>query len=337
MTCEEFLHLLDNEAPVASGEAGAHLASCNACRRAWERAQAMRRELRAMREEPLPPFLHARLIAHLHADRTARRPWWNVAARPAWAGAALVTLLLVAVSGYRFYEWLRPTPLAAPTQVSFYQAPPAPPLAELRAAQAKPLAAPTFAPPAPQKSGVATTRERPRCAPESLAASPFAPAPPTEAMTEAGRLAGAPAQAKAAAPVAHPQGGIAGGVAAQQMDEVRVGQAPFTAESARRALALSAMAAPSAQAAKRPDASGASYAVVCELRSGDVVVGRPLLPASATPWGDAVWHVEVQRDGSVIVHDAAGREIAAAKAPLETVAASLHLSPGPYTLTHAHP
>ncbi|MFI5165228.1 MAG: hypothetical protein ACHQQS_01265 [Thermoanaerobaculales bacterium] len=332
MTCEEFLRLLDDEQPPTSGEAAAHLASCPACRRAWERAQAMRRELRAMREDsPPPPFLHSRVMANVRAERAARRPWWNMVARPAWAGAALVALLLVMVSGYRLYELFRPTPLATPahTVTTMDKVAKTLPQFELRADETERREAAAPAPPPARRPSPAASGERRKSVAEPPMSPAFAPAPPVKVAARPAepaptreREALAPGEQPAAE--AAPRGAAIG----------RAGTT-YSASTANGPLATESSASPPRQLAGA--ASSVSYAVVCVLRAGDVVVGRPLLPGSATPPADTSWQVEVHRDGSVTVRDTTGREITPAKTPLATVAASLHLSPGRYTLVRFRP
>jgi len=326
MTCEEFLRLLDDEAPMTVGDAAAHLAGCPACQRALERAQEVRRELRAMREEPPPPFLHARLMAHLAADRAARRPWWNVAVRPAWASAAIVVLLLVAVSGYRLYEWLRPSPVEPPVQVALRQELPPPPVPELRASDARSPVTPVAAPPSLRKQAGAAAAQQRKAQTGHATAPAFAPAP-TEAPAPGvgGTVPGA------AAPALEGAAGVVG-TSQQAASDSTAKMAEQVTVTGGTASATAALRSKSAQGR-----AATSYAVVCELRFGAAVVARPLLPGSATPWGDTVWQVEVQPDGSVAVRDAAGTRIARAEATIKTVIASLHLPAGRYTLTRFRP
>jgi hypothetical protein len=114
MTCEELLRLLDEDGPLGSAEAKAHLHECPECRAAADWWQSARRELHDMREEPTPPFLHARIMAQVRAAAVAPRPWWRAVPRAAWAGPALLGVVLAAAGSYGLWQGMRPdaTPLA---------------------------------------------------------------------------------------------------------------------------------------------------------------------------------------------------------------------------------
>ena len=96
LSCNDLRRLLDAEAPLDTGEACEHLASCPGCREAvtrWERVEA---QLGAWGSEPTPPFLHARLMAHV---RGAGRQRSTPRLRRFWWAPTLATALLVAAFG----------------------------------------------------------------------------------------------------------------------------------------------------------------------------------------------------------------------------------------------
>jgi hypothetical protein len=109
MTCEEFLRLLDEDRLAGSPEAAAHLQSCPECRYAKEWWHTVRRELRELKDEPTPPFLHTRVMAHVRAGATQRAPWWQVVPRLSWTGPALVGVVLLVASGYGLWQVMRPS------------------------------------------------------------------------------------------------------------------------------------------------------------------------------------------------------------------------------------
>jgi len=317
MTCEEFRRRLDGDEPTDTGEAAAHLERCADCRRLAERADLTRRALRALREEAPPPFLHARVMAHLRdAEPRARR--WQVAARPAWAGAALVALLLVAVSGYRLAEWLRPAPRAeAPVVVGVLQAP-AP--AGEGAAKSVPSVAPNAAPAAPATrhaaNGGAVAKHH-QTAPrvEAPAAGRFAPAPPALAAQREEAVAGDTIAAGAAGTAAAP---------GERRDSARLADAA---------------PAPPAAMAPQMQAMGATshIAIACELAGERGVVARFRLGPGDAPPGAAAWTVIVAANGSLAVRDPSGHDLPAARRPVAVALAGTRLAAGTYLLRRVAP
>ena len=109
MTCEQFLALLDREGSIA-GELGAeHLVGCRSCSAALERWRAVEAEFSAMAQEGPPPFLHARVVAHVRGATAGRDglPWW----RPLWVAPALAVALVVALGGVGLWRQLAPKPV----------------------------------------------------------------------------------------------------------------------------------------------------------------------------------------------------------------------------------
>ncbi|HUK13701.1 MAG TPA: hypothetical protein VLW17_10420 [Thermoanaerobaculaceae bacterium] len=329
MTCEEFRRRLDGDDPTITGEAAAHLERCADCRRLAERAASTRRALRALREEAPPPFLHARVMAHLRA--AALRPrWWNLAVRPAWAGAALVALLLVTVSGYRLAEWLRPAPLPQPPPItaSDLQAPaPAGESTVKAAPPAKSSAAPAAPATRHAANGGAVAKHR-QTAPRAAApsAGKFAPAPPA--------LAAQREEAVAAS------GGAPGAVAADgTIAADATGNAAAAGELRESArLANAAPARPAAMAPQMQAMAATSHiAIACELAGDHGVVARFRLAPGEAPPGAAVWTVTVAADGSLAVRDPAGRDLPAARRPVAVALANTRLAAGTYSLRRVAP
>jgi hypothetical protein len=331
MKCEEFLRLLDAGAPVTTDAAAAHLAQCADCRRRLEHVEAAQRELAAMRDEAPPPFLHARVMAHVRAERRAPRRWWNVALRPVWAGAALVVLLLVAVSGVRIYEWLRPAGRVGPsektpTRVSSYQAPQPSPALEVQRSAPAPAAGAVGGPVA-TTAGNGGVPPLPKAKAIAPARREFAPAPPEQ------RIAAAQPAASPAGIEAPAQGGPPLGLATDRMEEGRGATGSLAAGARLASPALPAVSAPPARLGATAASSGASYGVVCELRpAGGGEAVRGLLPPAATPPPKVEWHVVVAADGNVAVTDAAGDAIAAAAQPVAGFVGAHHLPAGSYLL-----
>jgi hypothetical protein len=107
MTCEEFLNLLDEDGLEGSPEAAAHAEACASCRAALERWRVVRHEFTAMRDEPAPPFLHTRVMAHVQGAPPEGHDWfgWLRAFRPTWATTALVLILGIAIGGLSVWRW----------------------------------------------------------------------------------------------------------------------------------------------------------------------------------------------------------------------------------------
>lgn len=129
MTCEELLRLLDEAGDVDGRDATAHVAACPRCQALVERARAVRRELAAMGSEDPPPFLHARIMAHVRAESRASSPGLATRLRLAWspvitlaAFAILIvgggSLVLLKEKALRADRALAPGPEPAPPAVS---------------------------------------------------------------------------------------------------------------------------------------------------------------------------------------------------------------------------
>ncbi|MBN2371893.1 MAG: hypothetical protein JXO72_15535 [Vicinamibacteria bacterium] len=113
MTCREFLRLLDEDGPVDRTPAADHVSTCASCRRALERWRAMKSALASMNDDPLPPFLHTRLMDGIKAKR-ARRSAWALAPMARWLAPLAVIGVVAMIVGHE--AWRAPThPVLAPT------------------------------------------------------------------------------------------------------------------------------------------------------------------------------------------------------------------------------
>ena len=114
MTCEELRRLVDEEGTVSTPEAQAHLAACPECMLLARRWAEVQGALHGMGQEPAPPFLHARIMAHVRSaeevSARSRRSFLHGWRAPAVAalGAAVV------IVGLGLYSAVRP--LAVPSR-----------------------------------------------------------------------------------------------------------------------------------------------------------------------------------------------------------------------------
>lgn len=114
MTCEDLRRLLDEEGAASSPEARAHLAGCPACMRVVHRWAEVQGTLRSMGQETAPPFLHARVMAHVRgaeavSPRRSVLYGWRVPAVAA-LGAAVVIVGLGLYSAVRPLSGPEPSP-----------------------------------------------------------------------------------------------------------------------------------------------------------------------------------------------------------------------------------
>jgi len=356
MRCEEFLRELDESGRVASPEARAHVQGCPSCAHAAESWQAVRGELQAMGEDAPPPFLHARVMAHVRAEaRSPQRPaWWARVPRWAWAGQALAVLLGVTLAGWGLWQgrMSRQTgeslvAVKAVPQVShdFQKGAPG-------EEQRRELALPSAQAPVNEAPAVS-----PPAAPRAAGKGPRVPPPPTAAVVAAaepmadGGAAGVVGDAAAPSSVAPAE---ADAERARGEDEqaakderalVATGFAPEpVAEGARQDRAA---------AAEVPPAAGAPVLGAAKSKIRDVKRERPVLacvaarldaPGRVAFWltddlapgpGEAVV-LDVAQDGAVTLAGDGGRD----KAQADVLAArlrDLRLPPGRYRLTRADP
>ena len=307
MRCEEFLRVMDEDGPVQSGDAGAHLASCQACRRAFEEFLLVRRELRAMSEGETPADLHGLIMARVRAEpesgspRAGRLPWF----RTAWAGAIAAVVLFAVLGGWAVLHELQPSRKMPP--------PPAPLIGR----------------PAPQTEAKA---ESPREAATNLGR-------PSRGMNE-GRP---PEAAPAARPAEPPGAGLAAPAPLEGGPFPTAGESrQSTPSGAEGPLAQSgpmASAAPHnpTQLEQEEDAAQGIFYVLCSLQSEDN--GSPIvvsLPSTAAPPSDTRWWVVVKRNGGIQITDARGQALADPQGGIEGVLAPLHPPPGRYSLQRAN-
>ncbi|MCU0290788.1 MAG: hypothetical protein MUF10_02180 [Thermoanaerobaculaceae bacterium] len=115
MTCEELRRLLDESGAACTPDALAHLAACADCARLARRWAEAQGALRVMGREPAPPFLHARIMAHVRAAESTASPrrsflhGWRASALAA-VGAAVV------IVGLGLYRAVRPLSGPEPTR-----------------------------------------------------------------------------------------------------------------------------------------------------------------------------------------------------------------------------
>ncbi|HNX48742.1 MAG TPA: hypothetical protein PLS53_10020 [Thermoanaerobaculaceae bacterium] len=295
MTCEELRHRLDGEGTVDTPEARAHLAGCTDCARVvrgWAEVQAA---LRDMGQEPAPPFLHARIMAHLRSAETApvraRGTFlhgWRVPAAAA-LGAAVV------IVGLGLYQAVRPL------------TPPEPERPSTTAQAANPLA------PGKQDLDQKVATHASASAPaESLKDERFASKQQeTEKKSRqkgidavaasrvaVGTLASAPAPAAAAAPAPTSpaaEGGVRDLAAAGDMRRDRN-------EPAAQVIANGVL-----KAVSLPTQQGGL--VRCRLRlEGDHQELNVELPADDAPAPDQEWLVTLHPDGRLELRDTQGQD-----------------------------
>jgi hypothetical protein len=315
MTCDEFLRLLDEDAPLDGGDALAHLAECPSCARAAERERAVRRELTALGEDEAPPFLHARIMAHVQAADRERRElpaasWWRL--RAAWAGPLLVVACVVILGGYVLWRVLQPSELAPPPAAR----------------------APTTAAPAPAREMAADNAARPSNAAgaaklQSSESAPPRPRPKARPRPALPAVSGAP-----------------GGVAVHEKEVPQPPAAPATAPRIAAApqagQAMGRLAGPSAagsfQAQRAPSAlvagvPAAPPAVACWLHSapGGLAYGVTL-PAELAPAPERTWSVTVRDDKTVAIDPAVAHLLGTRAVLLARRLVALGALPGDYRL-----
>ncbi|MGC8723691.1 MAG: hypothetical protein ACP5VF_07435 [Acidobacteriota bacterium] len=303
MRCEEFLRVMDEDGPVQSGDAGAHLASCQACRRAFEEFLSVRRELRAMSEGETPADLHGLIMARVRAEpesgsrRAGRFRWF----RAAWAGPIAAVVLFAVLGGWAVLHELHP----------FRKVPP-------------PLARPS-----PQGEAKA---EAPREAATNLGR-------PSRGMNEARPPEATPAAHPAEPPGAEfgapvpLEGGPFPAAGEFRRSEPSGTEGPL-AQSAPEGSTAPHNPTPLEQ---EEDAAQGTFYVLCSLQSEDN--GSPIvvsLPSTAAPPSNARWWVVVKRNGGIQITDARGQALADPQGGIESVLAPLHPPPGRYRLQRAN-
>jgi len=345
MTCEEFLRRLDQGDPMVEGDAAAHAAACPACDRALARSRAVANELSAMADEPAPPFLHARIMAHVRAGRRARAVRW----RYAFAAAATVVLAVGT------YVLLRPGPVLAPTQLAerLTNAPgheTAQNPTDTRERQA--MAVGGVRAPAPVAKGRADKAASAQAARHTqpgvntVAHAPAAGSPPpgetgaeheaAERKAEAAdeeRSAGAALATQSVAPLVPDESKRT--TAAEHAGANELPVVPANALGRAATASDSRQLPQPAQAAQSRAQSelAAPDTTVCAIRTtAGQVVAHLGLPTALAPPVDGVWTLVVARDGALAVHDARDRAVALDGTRLAAALGPVRLPPGRYTL-----
>lgn len=295
MTCEELRRRLDGEGSVATPEARAHLAVCTDCAREVRRWGEVQAALRDLGQEPAPPFLHARIMAHLRSAETvparARGSFLHGWRAPATAALAAVVVIV----GLGLYQVVHPL------------APPEPEPASSTVQAASPLVpgkqdldrkvaarAPASAPAKSAKDERAASKEQEidkgnrQGLTDAVAASEVA----------VGALAAAPAPAPVAAPA--PAAPAAEGKARDLAvgGDLRRNRNETSAQVAATGV-LKAVAPPTQQGGL----------VRCKLRlEGDHEELNVELPAADAPAPDQEWLVTLHPDGHLELRDTRGQD-----------------------------
>lgn len=335
MRCEEFRHELDETGSAGSPAAREHAAACPACARAaatWAAAQSALRELDG---EAPPPFLHARVMAHLRAaerERTERPPRRRLL--PARAAGALAALVAVSFAGWMVWQVRPGQPAPAPTaeraksaERESFAPEPAAPAAALEAAETP--ARPSERPPAPSEASPRTVpapQERPSRMPagDTATQGTLQAAPETELLdTATPARREEPSPASAAAP-------------ASPYPAMRRSEPPHREALATREQAPG-RAAPAVAGVAAATAEKASPAIPCLLvagANGAKGAQTPLeLPPGLAPAPGEEIALSLHPDGSVALREGdAGRlDLAALREQLR----HLGLPPGDYLLRRA--
>ncbi|MGE5235847.1 MAG: hypothetical protein ACM3O7_05845 [Acidobacteriota bacterium] len=317
MSCEEFLRLLDEERLLADPAAAEHAASCPACGQALARWQAARRELLAMSSEMPPPFLHARIMAHVRAEAAERRQLRRLSSL---RRALLATAAVAVLASLAGYEVLRqratPAPPALPAEGKSL------PAASDRAADE--TARPTSEKQAATAPSAGTLQQRTREAakgrrqamPPGPGRNHVAPgAPPSipahEGLPERRDAAPAPAMAPGAVGAAPREAPMAESITASR--------------DAAAGLTAYPVAATKAEAAGN---------VSCLVRAVSTGQTRSIaLPARVAPSPGEGWTITVARDGSSTIVDARGADLTHSLLELRDRLRTLALPPDRYLLT----
>ncbi len=237
MTCVEFLKRLDADEPLdADADARAHAETCAGCRAALDRWSAAQDQLRAWSEEEPPPFLHARLMAHVRAAaqdaeraHAARGVWWR---RLAWAGPALAIVFVGVIGGITF---LRAPWVAHPTRARS-----TPQSLEAEKSGAGEVAAPPLerAPAAPEAPAEVVPAPPAARAPAARAPAASIPSPRAKLSEPRGRTYGYAPDVEEERPAEGAAGGVAGGFADRQafgrLEERDAAEAQAETETQRR-------------------------------------------------------------------------------------------------------
>lgn len=292
MTCEELRHLLDDEGTASTPEARAHLAACPDCMLLARRWAEVQGALRGMGHEPAPPFLHARIMAHVRAAEASpglsRRSFLHGWRAPAVAalGAAVVIVGLGLYSAVRLLA--RPEP-ERPSAFSEIQQQRIAGEARLE----KKASAPAAAPAESVKEELSASKKQEADKGRRVNGDDVK----TASKVAVGSIASLPTSAPAPAPAPTASAAVGQardlGVAKTARDEQMVA-APALGTGVLQAVA------PSAQQVGL---------VKCRLRlEGDHQELDVELPQAEAPAPDQVWLVTLHADGRIELRDTQGQD-----------------------------
>jgi hypothetical protein len=366
VNCREFLALLDAEHGGLPPGARVHAASCAACARAIERAIAVRRELHAMAEEPAPAFLAERVMATVRAERRedAPRPraLWRLRPAPALAAVAAVALfgLVLTLFLRSAPEPVREARSAAARDESAAPARVAPPQVTDRIPPPLPAEAAVPAPTAPARAkseppDARVPRAAARAPGEDSGAAASAKGNEARLADRAGAAAvapDAPAEDESAAGWPGAVGGVAAPVEGSETREpahaaeVTPASASERQRDAEKKMGATAFAKQEATAAPGQEGVRREIAAALGATPAELVLVTIAPLSSAThparilhlPAGDAPppgtsWIVDVARDRTISLRDAAGIGIGVTHPATLAALRGAGLPPGRYLLS----
>lgn len=328
MRCEDFLKLLDGDGAAPTPEAAAHAESCLSCGAALARWNAARRELRALADEPAPPFLSARVMAAVRAEVAGRqRPAaavarWRLHLLPALALLVTASLgawaLRLALRGGAPVQEARAVTAAADNGRRDV----APPALADRAAQAPAGALEKQAPaPAAPRRRAALKAERSEQSSAVPAQAPgFAPEPAAAPVGESDARIEPPRLA----------GGAVGGVLAAAPAAARSAPAAAKNATAGRDAGLEKGAAVGLDEIKAR--TGGAVTVRLTAADGATVLDGSVDAGAAPPPG-TWWRVRVNGEGGLALLDADGRDIGSEHPDTLAFLHARRLSSGEYRLS----
>jgi hypothetical protein len=341
MKCEEFLRLLDNGGPVREDEAGEHMKDCSSCRAALEKWEAAAVGLGAMKDEEAPPFLHARIMAHVReeADAEPRPSGLALWVHSRWAAPVGLMIVAAAIGGIALVTSFNRTvdrqpPLPAPQA----QAPVKASEGRLAARKApasesaKKVQGELTPPPVDRLS-------RPPAATTPKASAPetrfYADAPPPRA-DQSPATAGNETQMDAQAERAEPLFGSSSQAAPDQVvpQPSPAPQQP-PPDVAKRNAVRAPHSAPTSALKEKAEESPRPTMVLCLLSTLDHARFASLqLPSNAVPPPGEKWYVSILDDGGMTLTDMQGKPLGRRVSTAVTGYVSmLNLPAGRYRLT----
>ncbi|NWF99935.1 MAG: hypothetical protein HXY19_03205 [Thermoanaerobaculaceae bacterium] len=298
MTCEEFRALLEREGTAAAQAGAEHLRHCPACEGELARWQEVEAQLAAMGEEPVPAFLHARIMAHLRASAASAQRVPLKVLRPVWAAPLLLAVVLLALGGVGVWHLVqRPTAVPAGEAQSAVTAEAPPPALLGKGAPVPVMAQKVVAPKQADRPLEVKRSESPVPRADSRAQGEQA-----KAVARGLAVNQAPEEQAEVAALAAPAAGEellrSGGKPTGGTDTRSWGSAKqqVASEEAPRAAQLS-----------RPPAGPGPVQVRCQLLDGeDFPRATVWLPEDRVPGIATVWEVVVGEGGEVEVVDTTG-------------------------------